>query len=147
MALPAFLANLRETGLSVFGLKPAGSTGPPVSGDYALGEIYLDSAGDYWRCSVAGNPGTWEALGGGAGGTPSATVADETTFGISPSAGVATAYSRGDHTHGSPTNPVTAHEGAGDPHPQYTTDAEVVVIARAAMPPALKVLMNDRFLM
>jgi hypothetical protein len=42
-------------------------------------------------------------------GTPSATVEDETTWGITPAAGASTNYSRGDHTHGSPTAP-----GAGD---------------------------------
>jgi hypothetical protein len=43
--------------------------------------------------------------GGGGSGTPSDTVADETTFGITPDAGAATAYARGDHTHGSPSAP------------------------------------------
>lgn len=38
-------------------------------------------------------------------GTPSATVEDETTFGISPDAGVSNDYSRGDHTHGTPADP------------------------------------------
>lgn len=41
----------------------------------------------------------------GGGGTPADTVTDETTFGITPAAGVATTYSRGDHTHGSPDAP------------------------------------------
>ena len=40
--------------------------------------------------------------GGGGGGTPSGTVVSETTYGQSAVAGAATAYSRGDHTHGSP---------------------------------------------
>lgn len=40
--------------------------------------------------------------GGGGGGTPSGTVVSETAYGQSSSAGAATAYSRGDHTHGSP---------------------------------------------
>ena len=57
-------------------------------------------------------------------GTPSATVEAETSFGISAGAGASSDYSRGDHTHGSPTNPVTAHEAAGDPHPGYLTAAE-----------------------
>jgi len=43
------------------------------------------------------------ASSGGGGGTPSDTVVNETNFGQSPSAGVASTYSRGDHTHGTPT--------------------------------------------
>lgn len=59
--------------------------------------------------TITGSKTLAELATGGAGGTPADTVAAETTFGISSSAGAATAYSRGDHTHGSPTNPVTAH--------------------------------------
>lgn len=39
---------------------------------------------------------TWQTVSGS--GTPSDTVASETSFGLSPAAGVATTYSRGDHT-------------------------------------------------
>lgn len=39
------------------------------------------------------------------GGTPSSTVTAETGYGLASSAGVATAYSRGDHTHGTPDLP------------------------------------------
>lgn len=65
----------------------------------------------------------FDATGGGPGGTPSTTVESETSFGVSPSAGVSSNYSRGDHTHGSPTNPVTAHEAAGDPHTGYRLES------------------------
>jgi hypothetical protein len=41
----------------------------------------------------------------GAGGTPSNTVTGPDAFGASPTAGAATAYSRGDHDHGLPTAP------------------------------------------
>jgi hypothetical protein len=41
--------------------------------------------------------------GGGAGGVPSNTVVNETTFGQASNAGAAAPYSRGDHTHGTPT--------------------------------------------
>jgi len=41
--------------------------------------------------------------GGSGGGTPSGTVVAETAYGQASSAGAATAYSRGDHTHGSPS--------------------------------------------
>lgn len=37
---------------------------------------------------------------------PGATVSDETTFGIDPDAGVSDDFSRSDHTHGTPVNPV-----------------------------------------
>jgi len=48
------------------------------------------------------------------GGTPSNSVTNETLFGQASIAGSATDYSRGDHTHGTPTNPVPAHEGTYD---------------------------------
>jgi len=51
-----------------------------------------------------GNPVT----GGGGGGTPSATVVSETAYGQSASAGNASAYSRGNHTHGTPAAPAAA---------------------------------------
>jgi hypothetical protein len=43
------------------------------------------------------------AGGGGGSGTPSGTVVAETSYGQTAAAGAATAYSRGDHTHGSPS--------------------------------------------
>jgi hypothetical protein len=43
------------------------------------------------------------AGGGGGSGTPSGTVVAETSYGQAAAAGAATAYSRGDHTHGSPS--------------------------------------------
>ena len=43
------------------------------------------------------------AISAGGGGTPSDSVEDETSYGITPDAGVATEYSRGDHTHGTPS--------------------------------------------
>lgn len=57
------------------------------------------------------------------GGTPGDTVEDETTWGITPAAGASAAYSRADHTHGSPAEPETGalsddtplvESGAGD---------------------------------
>jgi hypothetical protein len=38
--------------------------------------------------------------------------------------GTSTDYARADHTHGSPTDPVTAHVVAGDPHTQYQKESE-----------------------
>jgi hypothetical protein len=54
----------------------------------------------------------WQAGGGGGGGTPSNTVVTETAFGQASTAGAATAYSRGDHTHGTPAAPTAASVGA-----------------------------------
>src|SRR5580658_6101395 len=49
--------------------------------------------------------GTWDVPTGGGGGTPSGTVTAQTSFGQSSTAGSATAYSRGDHAHGTPALP------------------------------------------
>jgi hypothetical protein len=55
----------------------------------------------------------WEPASGGGTGTPSNTVVPETAYGQAAAAGSATAYSRGDHTHGSPaltsSAPATSH--------------------------------------
>lgn len=47
----------------------------------------------------------WQPGGGGGGGTPSNSVVTEQAFGQASTAGIATAYSRGDHTHGTPAAP------------------------------------------
>jgi len=66
----------------------------------------------------------------GSGGTPSDSVEDETTYGLSPDAGVSAEYSRGDHTHGTPTESagVTDHGAltglADDDHTQYRLESE-----------------------
>ena len=55
----------------------------------------------------------WQVVtGGGGGGIPSSTVESETAFGIAAAPGIATTYSRGDHTHGSPVNPIPDHVGS-----------------------------------
>jgi len=43
----------------------------------------------------------------------------EQAFGQAASTGSASSVARSDHTHGTPTNPITAHLAASDPHPQY----------------------------
>ena len=50
-------------------------------------------------------------------------VTAETTFGAGSSNGVSAQVSRADHQHGNPTNPVTAHEAAGDPHNGYRLES------------------------
>jgi hypothetical protein len=68
----------------------------------------------------------WHKIGPGTGGsgTPSNTVVDGTTFGQTPVPGSATAYSRGDHGHGTPTNPIVEHVAASDPHTVYQKENE-----------------------
>jgi len=61
---------------------------------------------------------------GGVGPAPAGTVVTETAFGQGSAVGSDLDYARGQHTHGTPTNPITAHEAAGDPHPSYLTPAE-----------------------
>lgn len=73
--------------------------GDPSSGLEAATKDYVDTHG-----------------GGGGGGTPSNTVVTETTYGQSSAAGVATAYSRGDHTHGSPALGSTGSTAAAGNH-------------------------------
>lgn len=58
--------------------------------------------------------------GDGAGAPAGNTVISETSFGQAPNKGANTQYSRRDHTHGSPTDPVPAHAAAADPHSPYT---------------------------
>jgi hypothetical protein len=58
-------------------------------------------------------------------GTPAVSVTSETSFGISAVTGTSTNYARQDHTHGSPTDPVTAHVAAGDPHTGYLLESVI----------------------
>jgi hypothetical protein len=60
---------------------------------------------------VVGSPGDTTVPASG-GGTASNTVTGETSFGVTPIAGSSSDYSRGDHTHGTPANPInTAFTG------------------------------------
>lgn len=52
--------------------------------------------------------------GGGGTGTPADTVAEQTAFGASSTAGAASAYSRGDHAHGTPAAPTKSTVGLGN---------------------------------
>ncbi len=38
---------------------PRGTAGAPTSGTWAVGALVLDSANVFWKCTVAGTPGTW----------------------------------------------------------------------------------------
>lgn len=119
-----------------------------------------DTAGAPARIAVGANGQVLKVVSGAVawanesagGGTPSSTVVSETAFGAAAAAGIATAYSRGDHTHGSPTNPVTGHEAAGDPHTQYMLESLVdakgdIITATANDTPArLPVGTNGQYL-
>lgn len=36
--------------------------GPPTAGTYPADDLWVDSIGGVWRCTVAGTPGTWAQL-------------------------------------------------------------------------------------
>lgn len=63
--------------------------------------------------------GVWVPVGGQG---PSNTVVSAVAFGLLPIVGIQLTYSRGDHSHGTPIDPIPAHLAAPDPHPQYTLD-------------------------
>lgn len=46
------------------GIPPAANTivGPPDSGTWTEGEIWVDSLCAKWRCTVAGTTGTWQQI-------------------------------------------------------------------------------------
>jgi hypothetical protein len=77
---------------------------PASAGTVSLGTLLETEAlpGNYYV--VVGPRGPQgDAGSGGGGGTPSSTVTGSTSYGQSSTAGAASTYSRGDHTHGSPT--------------------------------------------
>jgi hypothetical protein len=82
----------------------------------------------------------WQDAGSG---NPSDTVENETTFGISPSAGTESTYSRGDHTHGTQTNPVPGHVAEEDPHPTYALDTDLSTHEAASDPHTVYALDTD----
>lgn len=73
----------------------------PTLSALAVVVLWTVDGGTSWGGTLVG--------GGAVNLTAADTVSDETTWGISPDAGVSSDYSRGDHTHGSPTEP----EGTG----------------------------------
>lgn len=66
-AKPLFISDLRGTLRSVFGIKPASTSGSPASGTFRKGDLYMDSAASLFRCTVAGTPGTWVEITAGSG--------------------------------------------------------------------------------
>lgn len=99
---------------------------PKKSLSIANGKFVIDSDGNIQTVggnSAASNIGKVLGIGSGGettfvtaggGGTPSNTVSYGTTPGQTPSAGTATSYARGDHSHGTPPNPVPGHESSYD---------------------------------
>jgi hypothetical protein len=78
-----------------------GVNGVTVSGTPTAGQVPM---------ATSGSAATWQTP--AAGVSPSGTVTAETSYGQASSAGVATGYSRGDHTHGTPAAPTAASVGA-----------------------------------
>jgi hypothetical protein len=77
----------------------------------ALGVAALDADGDV--NDAAGNKITG---GGGGGGTPAGTVVAASGYGQSSTAGAASTYSRGDHSHGTPALGVSSTTAAAGDH-------------------------------
>lgn len=88
---------------------------------YTIARFKLQPGENAWFTPSTGFVTPEGISGSGAG---SDTVVSETSFGQSSSAGSSSNYSRADHTHGTPTNPVPAHEAAADPHPGYQLESE-----------------------
>jgi hypothetical protein len=68
------------TTLALRGINCTATTSPgaPTTGTWAVGDLVSDSVGEYWRCTVAGTPGTWVSL-GSTGGLSYFTEARNTT--------------------------------------------------------------------
>jgi len=41
---------------------PTTTVGPPASGSHVLNELWKDALGGWWKCTVAGTPGTWKQI-------------------------------------------------------------------------------------
>lgn len=123
---------------------PWSSSEPYLAGDLVQyqGSCYVALL-DSTNISPTANPTYWDLLAAkgdtgaqgiqgiqgipgapGAPQTPATTVAAETSFGVASAVGTSLDYARADHTHGTPTDPVTAHVAAGDPHTQYQKESE-----------------------
>jgi hypothetical protein len=55
--------TIYQTGVGTVGIGPGTSTGAPKTGGHQLGELYVDSAGVLWICTLNGTPGTWVKVG------------------------------------------------------------------------------------
>lgn len=84
-----------------------------VSGDTMTGDLRLNDSTPDTDQSATSKAYVLAAVAGAGTGTPSGTVTAETSFGQASAAGAATSYSRGDHTHGTPTLPSASTSVAG----------------------------------
>lgn len=110
----------------------AGAADPHTG--YVL-ESLLDAKGDLIAASADNTPAKVTvgaddtilmadaAAGAGLKWVASATPSTQ-AFGDAAAVGTGDTFTRGDHKHGMPADPVTAHVAAGDPHTQYATNAE-----------------------
>jgi hypothetical protein len=55
---------------------PTTTIGLPTTGSHVLNELWKDALGGWWRCTVAGTPGTWRQI------LPAAVTADPATGAI-----------------------------------------------------------------
>lgn len=128
---PPSLAFSDSTGSALYGGDDDSVAGAYVAAGPGLlgipGPLTVRAGGSYGTIGqVLTAQGDQTAIwGDAAAGVPSDTVTEETTFGIAPAAGVATGYSRGDHTHGTPAGryEVLMASGVTDPpDPVVSTD-------------------------
>ncbi|MGA1237747.1 MAG: hypothetical protein ACO34E_12880 [Limisphaerales bacterium] len=49
---------------------PTSTVGPPTTGSHVLAEVWKDALGGAWKCTAAGDPGTWKQI------LPAAVTAD-----------------------------------------------------------------------
>jgi hypothetical protein len=88
-------------------------------------------------------PGPQGEAGPPGGGSPGDSVESETSFGYGADPGIQETYSRGDHTHGTPTDPIPAHVADEDPHPVYALDTELSNHVAAGDPHTVYALDTD----
>jgi hypothetical protein len=133
------------------GLLAGDVTGPAASTTVEkLRHVEIDAAAPSAHQVLAFEGGKWTptTLPPAAPGalTPSGTVAQEVAFGQPASGGTSNAYSRGDHTHGTPPDPIPPHRAAADAHPlggDVTGNIGAVTVARIQNVPVVAGAPNE----
>ncbi len=134
-AMPAALTGATQAARFV----GATTSGAPVSGTFAVGDVVVARDGKVWVCTVLGTPGTWVDVGGGASvsyatpavvlgssaaaGAASTVIRSDSTiaafdatspstqaFGDAAAVGTAAFAARRDHKHAMPANPLTEYD-------------------------------------